>query len=86
MHQSIMSEWLGKQIQYALQTLDETINNVCNSFVDLSPTASFQSYDHELVSSSTTSGSKGQGDEVHGKTENKYINNFKIYETIYKYK
>ena len=37
-------------------------------FVDLSPTASFQSYDHELVSSSTTSGSKAQGDDVHGKT------------------
>ena len=37
-------------------------------FVDLSPTASFQSYDHELVTSSTTSGSKGQGDEIHGKT------------------
>ena len=65
---------VNKRCTHSNPLVEEIIKLTCIfSFVDLSPTASFVTYDQETVSFSTTSASKGPSDEGQGK---KYISFF----------
>ena len=60
--------WVNKRSTNSNPLVEEiTIKTCIFSFVDLSPTASFVTYDQETVSLSTASSSKGPGDEGQGK-------------------